>query len=29
VLLLPVMVYVFLSGLWLIRTLAEVGLARR
>jgi hypothetical protein len=29
VLLLPVMVYAFLSGLWLIRSIAEAGLARR
>jgi hypothetical protein len=28
-LLLPTLVYAFLSGLWLIRTLADVGLARR
>jgi hypothetical protein len=29
VLLLPVMVYAFVSGLWLIRSIAEAGLARR
>lgn len=29
VVLLPVMVYAFLSGLWLIRSIAEAGLARR
>jgi hypothetical protein len=28
-LLLPAFVYTFVSGLWLLRTLAEVGLARR
>ncbi|HEY5660529.1 MAG TPA: hypothetical protein VIR59_07060 [Gaiellaceae bacterium] len=28
-LLLPVFVYTFVSGLWLLRTLAEVGFARR
>jgi hypothetical protein len=28
VLLLPVFVYTFVSGLWLLRTLAEVGFAR-
>jgi len=28
-LLLPVFVYTFVSALWLVRTLAEVGLARR
>ena len=28
-LLLPTLVYTFVGGLWLIRTLAEVGLARR
>jgi hypothetical protein len=29
VLLLPLFVYTFLAGLWLLRTLAEAGLARR
>jgi len=29
VLLLPAFVYTFLSGLWVIRTLAEAGIARR
>jgi hypothetical protein len=29
VLLLPVFVYTFVSALWLLRTLAEVGFARR
>ena len=28
-LLLPALVYTFIGGLWLIRTLAEVGIARR
>ena len=28
-LLLPVFVYTFVSALWLLRTLAEVGFARR
>jgi hypothetical protein len=28
-LLLPVFVYTFVSAIWLVRTLAEVGLARR
>ena len=28
-LLLPALVYTFVSGLWLIRTLAELGFARR
>ena len=29
VIILPVLVYAFVSGLWLIRTLAELGFARR
>ncbi len=29
VVLLPLLVYAFLSGLWLIRSIAEAGLARR
>lgn len=29
VVILPVLVYAFVSGLWLIRTLAELGFARR
>jgi hypothetical protein len=28
-LLLPALVYTFVTGLWLVRTLAEIGFARR